>query len=482
MAEYGMIYDANNIKRQLYESNRGYNQRKSWENLFLQNDLVGQKSNTQANTSFAEVMNTAYMSSMAGNRQIAGSNLGQGFKDTFFEQNEQDIQKAYDTYSQNLADTRQSINDNVYENALSIEQAALNQSEYIKDYADQHFKYLEQLYADYEAGNNTVFDDPQWSKYLFEVKDNAGVATGEKRLLTRDELTAPAFIEGINKEKEWTSLYDSEGNLTTRGLDFFDQMENQNLTSNSFGSYLTSDKYEGETTEQANRRQELYEWSKTYNPYNYTFEGTNKGTFKTMVGMSSMDNTYAFAERFGGMTKTQVDNMYGKFETAFKDLAVASKNAKSTTKEISGLVTNIKKMAQDLGIDGDFDFDSIQAEADAYVQTAKDGGDLAGDWFSTVGAFTAGGAAEGLGIGAIVGGGAFTGLSAPTGTVIGGVIGAIGGIVKASIDVSKNKKTNTKIATNSKELYSNLLNQMINYSQAKRRQSEIDFNSQNNRF
>lgn len=484
MAQYGMIYDANSVKRQLYEANRGYNQRKTWEGMFVANDIQGQQLDAAATGAFSTAINQAFNASSKGNAAIMGSGLGQGFKNTLVNENEVALQQAYDTYSQNLATTRNQINENVYNNALAIDQAATEQAGYVKDYANAHFNYLDYLYSGYESGDNTLFDDKQWAKYLTDDVDSSGEVLG-KRLLTREELMTPSFTLTEDGTKEWTSLYDDQGNLTVKGLDFFDQMQNQNVTANSFGSYLAGDAYKDESAADARRRQELLNWSQSYNPYDYTFAGTNKGTFKTMMGLSSMDNEYAFAERFGGFTKSEIDSMYNDFSNAVNELSTASKSAKSSTKEINNLITEVEKLATDLGIEADFNFDALKSEAEAYINATKTHGDLTGDWFGGVGGTTVGGAATGTGVGASVGSVVpvvGTGLGAAVGVAVGTTIGLIGGIIKSSIDVSKAKKKNTEMAKQSKEMYMELLNNMVNYSMAKQKQAQIDFSKQINQF
>ena len=487
MAQYGMVYDANSIKRQLYESNRGYNQRKTWEQMYLGNSIAGQKSDAAATGAYSNIVNDAYAASSMGKNAIQNSGLGQGFQNRLLEENDMALQQAFDSYSQNLANTRQGIDYSVQENAMAIDNAATQQADYTKDYANAHFNYLDNLYAGYERGENTLFDSKQWSKYLTDVIDEEGNPTGEKRLMSRDELMAPSFTEGENG-KEWTSLYDDQGNLTVRGLDFFDQLENQNVTANSFGSYLAGDKYDGETAEDAKKRQELFKWSQSYNPYNYTFDGTNKGTFKTMVGMSSTDNMYTFAERFGGFTTQEVDNLYEGFNNAVTKLSTSSKEAKNTTKAVNNLLTEVEKLATDLGIEEDFKFEELRSHAEAYVKGTKTNRDMAGDFVGTTLSATAGGGATGTGIGAGLGllGGPFAPLTSTGGAIsgglIGGIIGLIGGIIKSSVDVHDDKERNRDLAKQSKEMYTQLLNEMINYSMAKQKQAQLDFATQNNRF
>ena len=105
-----------------------------------------------------------------------------------------------------------------------------------------------------------ITNDPVLDAEGKEQFDEEGNRIEERRLKTQEEMAA--------------ELYDENGNLTLAGLDYFDQLENSlaNEGGYSWGQYLLD------------TNEDLYNWSKTYNPYNYTFEGTNAGSFRTMVG------------------------------------------------------------------------------------------------------------------------------------------------------------------------------------------------------
>ena len=96
----------------------------------------------------------------------------------------------------------------------------------------------------------------------------------------------------------------------------------------------------------AGNDEKLYEWSRSYNPYNYTEAGTNLGSFKTMVGLTSADEKYTFMERFGGLSKSDVNNMYSGFTNKLNELnkkisSSSGKDSKQIASEFTGLTAEI---------------------------------------------------------------------------------------------------------------------------------------------
>ena len=468
MSEYGTIYSTDDVKRQLIESNRNYNNEQTWKKAISDVNLNASRNQSSLADNYSSAANDAYASYLRNKNSINESGMiGQG-KQELQSQNDANLQEAYNSYLKNYYTNAENISSEQSKQLSSIDDALSEQAENVSSYADAHFGYLEDLYNSdqnntYEEGQSSLFSDPQWSRYLTTENVN-GVDTN--RLMTKEELMTPTYDTTIddngNEVKEWTSIYDDEGNLTTRGIDFFDQIENSIANKggeNTFGNYLSKN------------NEDLYKWSQSYNPYDYTFEGTNKGTFRTMSGMASTDDDYSFAERFGGFSKKQITNLYDKFNTGLSELD--NLNAKDATTKVSEYSSQIFSLAKDLGIDNvlseqGIDENTLTDKLTELVNMTKTDGDVALEQAMS-GVLSAGtGAAAGATVGSVVPG---------VGTVLGAIIGFFAGTIsnvdeQARIRNSANE-TNEFAKSTSKELYADMLNKMVNLSLQTKRNSEI---------
>lgn len=476
---YGLVYTADQAKQQLLNMNRDYNNRLTWQNMFNENTLAAQRAENQLVKQYTDASVDAYASYLQSQNAIKNSQIvGQG-KQQLLNENEQTLLDIYNSYRESLASGRQDIATAEAQGVENINSLLEEQAQYTADYTNAHYSYLEALYEKYLAGENDYFaEGKQWNKYTTydQLRD-------ENNQPVYDENGQPVFDETSPRLMTWSELtnpangyYNADGTLTIKGVDFFDQLENQIAnegTGYSWGQYLTE------------TNPELATWANSYNPYNYTQAGTNAGTMRTMYGMMSTDEEYSFAERFGGLSKEEVDTMYDSYTSAAEELgnAIASSGkdkGKSQIQAIEGYVTNIGEMADELGIRQDIEqelgmsFEELSVKLDDAINQARTSGEMTGDWFATY--------FEGVGIGAATGavaGAPLAGVGAGPGAVIGAVIGAIGGIIKASVDTDNQRNLNKQLAEQSQQLYNNLLNTMITYSQNKRRQAEIDFNTAN---
>lgn len=483
---YGLVYTEDQAKQQLLNQNRDYNNRLTWQTMLNNNSLQAQRAENQLVKQYTDASVDAYTSYLKSQNAIKNSQVVGQSKQQLLNENDQALLDIYNSYKQSLSSGLADVATAEAEGAENINQLLEDQAKMTADYTNAHYSYLQALYDKYLAGENDYFaEGNQWNKYTTydQLKDENGNPVYDEngnpvldetspRLMNWDEITNPA-----------NGYYNADGTLTLKGVDFFDQLENQiaNEDGYTWGQYL------------AETNPDLLDWANSYNPYNYTQNGTNAGTMRTMYGMMSTDEEYSFAERFGGLNKEQVDAMYEDYTSAAEELAdsIASSgkdNGKSQIEAIEGYVNNIDKMANDLGIKQDIEselgmsFEELTVRLDEAINQAKTSGEMAADWFATVipSALTTamtGAAVVGVAgsvvpvIGNAIGGGA--------GAVAGAIAGAIGGIVQASMDTDNQRNLNKQLAEQSHQLYNNLLNTMITYSQNKRRQAEIDFNTAN---
>lgn len=517
--EYGKTYSTQDFKNELLRNYRQQNQRNTFEQMYFATDVATQKMNAAQIYDYSKAINEAYAASLQNQNAILNSNLGQGYQDLLLQENQFNLQEAYDKYSQNLAEAKAKTAEYEQEAIQNVSNIAEEEATKLRDFTGSIFDYYEQL------DDELFTSDKKWQRYLVpETDDEGNPLTDENgqpimRRMTRQELLEATYDESRDDQgnvvKEWTGLYDDQGNLTLRGVDFFDQMLNDNLTQNTFGQYLS----------EANP--ELYEWSQSYNPYNYTFDSTNTGTFKTMFGMASTDYQYSYAERFGGMSKGEVDKLYSKFSSKLEEMQnYSSEHMKNYGKDIvndtKDIITEMQTMAKDFGIDANLDaelskaglkggFSGIIEKLDNLSKDTKSMSEMTGDWFlnavglGSLSAATGTAAAYGLGTAAAYGAGYVGGSIAGATTGIGGMAaikGTLGGmaaasgpaapifaavaavliigaaVTNASIQTDMQRNLNKELAEQSRKIFNQTLNGMINYSMYTKREAEIRYNKE----
>lgn len=467
MAKYGMIFDTSDIKSQLAQANRDYYGRKVWENLYGSIDYAKQRQLGKLQQDYSSAVNEAYASAYLANQNIAASNLGKGYKAAASEENDLALEEAYNTYRQKYLAGVSEVESLSAQQTQNVTNALGEQAKYISDFAEKPYEYLQYVFNKYSEGdraNNIFYNEELWKRYTNEVKDEAGNPTGERELKSWEEIANYGAYEDVEGKKQWTGLFDESGNLTIKGVDFFDQMMNQLAYEGrgiSFGNWL------------AENDEKLYEWSRSYNPYDYT-AGTNLGSFKTIVGLTSADEKYTFMERFGGLSKSEINNMYSGFTNKLTELdkkisSSSGKDTKQIVSEFTGLTSEIGKLTDQLGITSDIEnelgmsLDDLGKYLANNASAAVSNGDI---WLQGVQT-----ALTSIGSGAVIGAKAGGGK----GAIVGAIVGAIAGSVAATLEAKNTKEQNKELARASRDAYDNLVTTLITYSQNKQREAQINY-------
>ncbi len=472
MAKYGMIFDTSNIKSQLAQANRDYYGRKVWENLYGSIDYAKQKQLVKLEQDYSSAVNEAYASAYLANQNIAASNLGKGYKAAASDANDLALEEAYNTYRQKYLAGVSEVESLSAQQTQNVTNALGEQAKYMSDFAEKPYEYLKYVFDKYSEGeraNNIFYNEELWKRYTKEVKDEAGNPTGERELKSWEEIANYGTYEDVagesgNIERQWTGLFDESGNLTVKGVDFFDQMINQLAYEGrgiSFGNWL------------AENDEKLYEWSRSYNPYDYA-SGTNLGSFKTIVGLTSADEKYTFMERFGGLSKSEINNMYSGFTNKLTELdkkisSSSGKDTKQIVSEFTGLTSEIGKLTDQLGITSDIEnelgmsLDDLGKYLANNASAAVSNGDI---WLQGIQT-----AVTSIGSGAVIGAKAGGGK----GAIVGAIVGAIAGSVAATLEAKNTKEQNKELARASRDAYDNLVTTLITYSQNKQREAQINY-------
>lgn len=301
-----MIYSESQAQKHLLENNRDYKNRLTWQNAIQ--GVNAQANNAQAKLAeqYVNASADAYTSYLKNQNALKSSNVVGIGRQELLEENNLALQDAYNTYSQQLSESQAEIENARLAGMEQISSALEQQAKYTADYTNAHIDYLKELYRQYEAGENQLFDNPEWARYLeytTPTYDSQGnIVYDEDGNIVYDK-TIPSLISNKNL---MGLMYDDKG-LTFQGADILDQLEHQIAQSGYGGSNYSWSDYLAETNP------ELLEWANTYNPYNYTPESTNAATLNTMYGIASDDYTYSTAERLLGLTDKQ-------FKTKINDL------------------------------------------------------------------------------------------------------------------------------------------------------------------
>lgn len=458
---YGAVMTQRDAARFMEENNRDYNNRKTWQSLLSQNANEALAAENQLVNDYSKVTAQAYASYLQNKNVIQNSAYVGAGKQTLLSENELALQDAYNSYRNSLLQGEQEIASAAASGEQSITKAFDEQAKYTADYANAHRGYLEELWKKYQNGENKLFDDMRWERYITndpvldaegkEQFDEEGNRIEERRLKTQEEMAA--------------ELYDENGNLTLAGLDYFDQLENSlaNEGGYSWGQYLLD------------TNEDLYNWSKTYNPYNYTFEGTNAGSFRTMVGMAADDNDWSFAERYGGMDEEQISGLYNKFYDAANKLA-DKKAGTETISDYKDLVDETVTLVKELGLeselaDAGLDVNNLTEQFEYFLNRSEKMDDTyAGEALAETGMLMGTGAGLGFSLGSVL-----PGIGNAAGALAGFIVGSLGSIANAIHKRQQKDIDEKQYTAEVREAYTNMLNQLTNYNLKKKRQIEIDF-------
>lgn len=372
-----MIYSESQAQKHLLENNRDYKNRLTWQNAIQGVNAQAQNAQAQLAKAYVDASADAYTSYLKSQNALKSSDIVGLGRQNLLEQNNLALQDAYNTYAQNLSEGQAKIENSRLAEMEQISSALEQQAKYTADYTNAHIDYLKELYRQYEEGENQLFDDPEWARYLeytTPTYDSQGnVVYDENGNIVYDQ-TIPSLISDKNL---MSMMYDESG-LTLQGMDIFDQLEHQIAQAGYGGSNYSWSDYLAETNPK------LLEWANTYNPYNYTPEGTNASTLNTMYGMASDDYTYRFAERFGGADAETLEKGFDEVRSTLDSLKLNGKalGIGNTTllNELSGqvseLLTNTLKEAYQLsdaeiaeiGVDASTITDEISSKFDELVR------------------------------------------------------------------------------------------------------------------
>lgn len=391
----GFIQTSEQAKQTILSDYRNAAGSRSFGSLYAANELAGARATQQVEQQYGEQIGAAYKTAMAQRANILESNLGTGYKTELSEDVQKSLNQAYDAYMSKMSQSKQQIAETVNEANTEVDDVLQKYAENTAAYRNAYGDYA-QSWVDYMRNNLSeeeyakFITGPDWRNYvtldfgddesaasqyqLLQKFVDAGIMTDQQlretyakyyRLKTTEELSTPTFVEEVDPEtgetfRKYTSIVDDEGNITAAGKNYFDFLEN----------YAATRQGKGPSWEQylSENNPELLDWAKTYNPYNYTDDPTNAGTFRTVYGTASTDYKYTFLEEYGGLSKKEIDATFGEM-TSIMNKSVDDIN----TSDVKGLISSYRQLAEQMGYDSDrVDWERIEQQADVYLQQIKE--------------------------------------------------------------------------------------------------------------
>lgn len=442
-----MITTASDYKKALQESERDLFGNRTWGSQYANIDYSRQKAQAAISQAYGENIAKAYEAATTQRSAIAGTALGEGTKDLLRQDISTALSSAYDQYMANMQSNLSTVESSTEQSYSEIDKMLQERAEKFAEYDAAHYNYLPYLMdwldkSGNEAAREKFYSNPLWSKY-FNI-DETGTAT----LRSWDDLTRPVYDEQTG---EYVSFYDSNGNLTDYGKNFYHQVET---------FYESQMPEEGETlppsfaTYLYEENPELYQWINEDNPYgvalNSFYENKNVGAFRKMLGINSDADVYNFLQYFGGLTPQEVDDTFGE---VFSMVDQLSSGGDFSIENLDTVYEKMKRDFKSLGLTGDWN------EADMQLKQLKEQLRTAEQTVSDADATLL--ATDLLGGLMLIAGTVLTatGFAAPLGAYAfaGGTATLAAGNISTGIDVDLAKKDIESLKTQFKETYLNAL-------------------------
>ena len=394
----GYTITKSDYEKQLREQSKSLTGGKTWAELYQSNYLAGERAKAIAEESYLDAAAQAYQSSLGQRSNILGSNLGQGYKQQALTDTDLALQEAYNTYMNNYAEKANEIASSVAANASKFDEAVASEAEWMEktgQSVEDYFKYLYNTYytvdeesgvgilnKDYESVNPFVQNKEIWGRYLKHPVTEKGEDTSSYMLKSPEELNAMLYD------------IDKQGNrvLNTLGQDFYDMVMNYMPTpiydkngklvrtdiaqAKSYGDYLQE------------KDKDLYNYLTSSDLYNINTAGSKFGTFKELMGLDANDYEYSWLERAGGMSREEVDKLFGDIDTKLQKATFDTLTSGNINTSLEAMGKELDKLSATFGLDFNYSslidemykaynggkldnyFDAVSSEYDKFMKNA----------------------------------------------------------------------------------------------------------------
>lgn len=296
--KYGMNITASDMAKMLEENDKLQSGVRTWRQLFGNASLGYNAQSGALSTDYASAISQAYASNFAQKNAITGAGLNVGSTNQMLAQNRNALRTAYQTAMNNYATAAGNLAQSY---GSEVEQITTDLNTRAQNFADLYKSAYDYLTKELYGATYTEAGTSQ--------NGAAPITTGEGKKakitgyndITHDYIKEHGLEWALNKDgsaiRSWDDLshelFETNGTLTMKGREFFDQMLNAGAE-----GYSHTDK-DGNVTEMRGFDQwlsdtngKLRDWWAGGDAYNYTKAGTNAGTAKNLIGLESTDNIY----------------------------------------------------------------------------------------------------------------------------------------------------------------------------------------------
>ncbi len=363
----GYTITKSDYEKQLREQSKSLTGGKTWAELYQSNYLAGERAKAIAEESYLDAAAQAYQSSLGQRSNILESNLGQGYKQQALTDTDLALQEAYNTYMSNYAEKANEIASSVASNASKFDEAVTSEAEWMEktgQSVEDYFKYLYNTYytvdeesgvgilnKDYESVNPFVQNKEIWGRYLKHPVTEKGEDTSKYMLKSPEELSAMLYD------------IDESGNrvLNTLGQDFYDMVMNYMPTPiyDKKGNLIRTDIEQAKSYSDylQEKDKDLYDYLSSSDVYNINTAGSKFGTFKELMGLDANDYEYSWLERAGGMSREEVDKLFGDIDTKLQKATFGSFTVGNINTSLKAMGKELDELSSKFGLD--FNYSSL---------------------------------------------------------------------------------------------------------------------------
>lgn len=362
----GYTITKSDYEKQLREQSKSLTGGKTWAELYQSNYLAGERAKAIAEESYLDAAAQAYQSSLGQRSNILESNLGQGYKQQALTDTDLALQEAYNTYMSKYAEKANEIATSVASNASKFDEAVASEAEWMEktgQSVEDYFKYLYNTYytvdeetgigilnKDYESVNPFVQNELIWGRYLKHPVTEKGEDTSKYMLKSPEELSAMLYD------------IDESGNrvLNALGQDFYDMVMNYMPTPiyDKNGKLVRTDIEQAKSYSDylQEKDKDLYDYLTSSDLYNINTAGSKFGTFKELMGLEANDYEYSWLERAGGMTKEEVDKLFGDIDSKIQKATFNSFQIGNINTSLKAVGEELNDLSEKFGLGFDYSY------------------------------------------------------------------------------------------------------------------------------
>ena len=336
--QYGMNITASDMRSLLEKNDKQQSGVRTWRQLFGNASLGFNAQSDALTTDYTDAIAKAYESNFKQNDAIMGAGLASGITKEMLSASRNDLHTAYETYVRNYGSDMATAAETYGEEVGTIDAALTERATNFSNLYNSAYKYLsEELFGATQTLPGTAENGAE-AIYEGEGKDSEFKGYKDINLDYMSEHGLDWLTDSEGGLLSWDAvsqqIFNDDGTLTKRGIQFFDQMFNtpyENYTYVDGERDIRSfDEWLSDTDA------ELRDWWIGQDVFNYNFAGTNRGTSQVLTGRESTDNVYGdyeYPDVYGLSEFAQRTFDSSEASSALQAKAQAQKNARDAAQK-----------------------------------------------------------------------------------------------------------------------------------------------------